>query len=823
MGDNRGTKIKWMDIVEKCLQSFELKTETDTTSGGRKLADPGFFEAKPDAALKTASGVKLRYISRESQPSLLLSNLPIEESNLREEEPLKYIAENTKGGPCTFYGTSGAGKTRRLFEFLSLNYGLYFLASKGRNPGSRDFESSIGRVSRQLDDCIAKSETQDSTEPDCDLNAVLRTSEQNYRKVADIVRLLVNSRIVVFIYVQNILGRRPTPYEWLLLQVSPDKFFDCDAFNVCFVEIAAAVSKRRINEYPEDLETFFEVMHCFIDEAQVLTKLMENKFISFFQTKQHQKCVPRTAYSAYLKGFMNVTAMKGTFRCPLFCGTGLSLHDFVDESSSGSYKPESHVPIFYSFEFFSEEKVMSYMKEMVDLDGIGADLILHAAKWLRGRPRATAFFIETFLEQKDKTDGFVASKGRFANKEGPFIRSIDRYVDILTSEEGSNTIGSSSNRLSWSARGSGAYHTVKSLLQKGLTDQSQCDARQDLIRSACAFALSGKSQIVSDKSAQLIQLGIASTVVDVTMPGFIKCCIDEPLIIQACINRLSFGQVVVQEMISSTNDVEKGLAFENFLRPQLQSQWKNVLAEELPDYQADLACYDVPTLSSYGVLSKVCETPSATLCWLKDASSARFEGTVEPFCKPDALMGPDLLSLLRDKNFTSRLLAVQTKLRYKVNQLEALRTIQPAMFYIADRSSKDPKLNKQLKNEDAEMWLELQNCFLFPRQDEAPPNKVAKIGDDDTPRPRTQPIVRMLVQFPAKKSRNSASGLVKFTEVNVTEDTTKQNCGMNDDDLDALIVIDRNSAHSLFGVEEQALLKLLKQIDTEECPVTFDV
>ena len=138
------------------------------------------------------------------------------------------------------------------------------------------------------------------------------------------------------------------------------------------------------------------------------------------------------------------------------------------------------------------------------------------------------------------------------------------------------------------------------------------------------------------------------------------------------------------------------------------------------------------------------------------------------------------------------------------------------MFYFEERG-KDPKLNKLLTEDDRKLWLDIQNSLLSPRQEEPSMNKVAKMSKEGTPRQRTQQIVRMLVQFPAERSRNSASGLLAFTEVKVP--TKAKTC--KEDELDALLVIDRVNLGSLFDVSEQELLKLLKPID-EECPETFD-
>ena len=62
-------------------------------------------------------------------PSLLLHNLTKKEHKKTPEYVC--IETTTKHGPCAFYGTSGAGKTRYVFEFLAQNYGLYFVAEKG--------------------------------------------------------------------------------------------------------------------------------------------------------------------------------------------------------------------------------------------------------------------------------------------------------------------------------------------------------------------------------------------------------------------------------------------------------------------------------------------------------------------------------------------------------------------------------------------------------------------------------------------------------------------------------------------------------------------
>jgi hypothetical protein len=72
-----------------------------------------------------------------SMPSLLLHDL---ENERHKDKPVYMrIAAASSDTPYALYGTSGAGKTRSIFEFLSHNHGLFFVASDHkRNAGSKD-------------------------------------------------------------------------------------------------------------------------------------------------------------------------------------------------------------------------------------------------------------------------------------------------------------------------------------------------------------------------------------------------------------------------------------------------------------------------------------------------------------------------------------------------------------------------------------------------------------------------------------------------------------------------------------------------------------
>ncbi|CAB9518756.1 expressed unknown protein [Seminavis robusta] len=77
---------------------------------------------------------------RDKYPSLVLNGLPNSESHT--EKVYEHIEAN-KGGMIGLYGTSGAGKTRSVLEYLSRNLGLYFVASTKHDAGSRDLEKAL--------------------------------------------------------------------------------------------------------------------------------------------------------------------------------------------------------------------------------------------------------------------------------------------------------------------------------------------------------------------------------------------------------------------------------------------------------------------------------------------------------------------------------------------------------------------------------------------------------------------------------------------------------------------------------------------------------
>eukprot|EP00978_Attheya_sp_CCMP212_P032160 scaffold124113_cov55-Attheya_sp.AAC.1 len=157
-------------------------------------------------------------------------------------------------------------------------------------------------------------------------------------------------------------------------------------------------------------------MSCFVDEAQMLLTKLDGYFLSKDGVEE------RSAYSAFVKG-LHVLAIKGIVQFPCFSGTGLSIDAFGSETKSVMTKPGDHSYTFTGLKTMTADNVIEYMKKFLNLDEVGMDLVTHVAKWLRGRPRWTATFLETFLVRKAKDK--APPPGPFKKNEELIITSLN--------------------------------------------------------------------------------------------------------------------------------------------------------------------------------------------------------------------------------------------------------------------------------------------------------------------------------------------------------------------------------------------------------------
>eukprot|EP00978_Attheya_sp_CCMP212_P036615 scaffold167584_cov27-Attheya_sp.AAC.1 len=298
------------------------------------------------------------------------------------------------------------------------------------------------------------------------------------------------------------------------------------------------------------------MMSCFVDEAQMLLKKLDGYFLS------KDGIARRSAYSAFVKGLFAL-AIEGHIQFPCFSGTGLSIDAFGSETNVGKMvKPQNHSYIFTELKTMTTDDVVEYMKKFLNLDGVGADLVNHVAKWLRGQPRWTTTFLETFLEHKAES---ATPPGRVLDNEKPIIASLNRYIEVVT-ESNESTI----RRHSWSLGNRSAYSAIGRMFM--MTGDEWSEAQRQIHKATFDFTLSGKPSLVTVQAAKLIEYGIASVAANSDI-DHIRGKIDEPLIVQASINFFGLQKSLTQNIVSSSSTFEQGYHFEQFVLPSIQARF----------------------------------------------------------------------------------------------------------------------------------------------------------------------------------------------------------------------------------------------------------
>jgi hypothetical protein len=426
------------------------------------------FEISEEAAFKCywkgkETGVPALIGEKKTRPSLLLHDLQNEEH--KETSGYKYIKNSQKKGPIALYGTSGAGKTRTIFEYLSLNYGFYLSAGADPkyNPGSRDVAFLIQHCAREM---------RPIPSDHVNRNAL---SENNLQDVQKMLKALLCVRTEVFHQINTVLlstrGQGLSCYEWLIIQLFPEDVLGCDIF----LDVFRKIVENKL-QFLKDGAPKLEKMSCFMDEAQVLLKKLEGVFLSTDGTE------PRSAYYAFLKSLTNLQLALGTIYYPCFSGTGMSIMAYKAAARSLVAKPnlQDHSFYFVGLKTLSGADVIQYMSKFLDLSKVKNDLVLHVGDWLKGRPRWVATFIETYIERQPTTSS-QELRGNFDIAERPLIKSLNRYIEVCTADPNA----AAARRLSWSLEDKSAFAAVSRMFDK--TGQEWSEAQETFRRATYGF------------------------------------------------------------------------------------------------------------------------------------------------------------------------------------------------------------------------------------------------------------------------------------------------------------------------------------------------
>ena len=431
--------------------------------------------------------------------------------------------------------------------------------------------------------------------------------------------------------------------------------------------------------------------------------------------------------------------------------------------------------------------VKSFLDKILDLSDANGDVVEHVCKWLCGRPRWTASFVELYSirqEKKSYASQPWRTRGKVECKSVKLLEALDRFLNIMTRKyEG---------RESWSAGETSAYACFRRAQNMGLSQE----ILSDLKLSVCKYAVGKGHHIFSDEASKvLIRNGVA-VVLDTDWKGtMIKGYLHEPIIVAAGLNSYDLDKFLRDSM---ANQEQGGLgeAFESLILPGLFME-----KERLPKFIQNnvkeqdfsvLKSFEVSQRSSYGV---VCvdarQNIKKTIEWMTAIWNSTFEGQVPPFCYPDVHFGPDLMFFLRNledyKDFRACLL--QSKYVTDVgNQQDALRTLVPDVLHCESRGKEGKqKFSGKIDQDLAEKWRDLKDQLVCDER----------------------PCLRLLVQMPAKPSSSASTGVVASgaTGPIPTKKGKKR---------DWMIVIDDNEAGELFSAKSADLVRLLKRKKEEQ-------
>ena len=152
-------------------------------------------------------------------------------------------------------GTTGAGKTRAIFEYLCSNYGFYFLAENDNysNYGSKDLTKFFGELES------------------------IGCHDKNTGFVQRYMNCALASRMHLLLQLKKRVGF--TPKKWLLVQIMVTK--ETDYLNYLTEIFRKARDSYLVNlwaEFRKEFKCSERKMLVYIDEAQVLLPQFEDYF-----------------------------------------------------------------------------------------------------------------------------------------------------------------------------------------------------------------------------------------------------------------------------------------------------------------------------------------------------------------------------------------------------------------------------------------------------------------------------------------------------------------------------------------------------------------
>jgi len=611
--------------------------------------------------LRPEAKVPRNLASSSTLPDFLTHGL---EERFSNDTPLfQDIVDGRHESPVGFYGTSGAGKTRSIFEIFARSYGLYFVAADARtlNPGSSDVEV----IYDKLEEFVEKS-----------------TQVENKKILSVYINALILCRLLVFCALRhalNSLGKELTCELWLRVQLAPRHYFGRDVFtsllymfvDSCSLGVGGVIKlSERMTHLEPSLDLVWQNTHRSIgtikfnvamDEANVLAR----KFMGYFVSSEDQG-QERSLLSPIFKTLREIVRERKLTYHPIFSGTGFLIAHIITQLSSATGKGSLNDTLHYDFKSLDKDGVKAYLESILDLSQLDKNIVEYTCRWLTGRPRWTVAFIDLLLER-------VYAENTDLNTM--FLEHIRRFVTFMTQPNAFSTASTNEreSRLFWRyGASSTARHTIEWFKADTNAD------RLNKIKEALVMHLftDQSAPLSGEFTPDLVNVGMCQ-VSTVTHGRSRRNTVDihvtfeEPLILEAALHSFlednSLPKFVKDAILTRERDNTKPpavymeyytvlCAFKN-MESTLDNAKYVIGGEDDEDpRERPFEELEMPTRSSFGKLVRNCSQDlEGTLDWLENMnefSSLGLMDFVEPFCYPFNNFGADVITMMHRTSVT---------------------------------------------------------------------------------------------------------------------------------------------------------------------------
>jgi hypothetical protein len=573
--------------------------------------------------------------TNNGRPCILLTGLEQENEMIMEPKEIK--------NNCDIFlllATSGMGKTRTIFQYLSKHFGLYFTPSDpsilsdelSHHFGPRDFLN----IQNKLDTFAESSKTENL--------AIIK----RYIKCLILARLLILERILCY-------SPEATPLNWLVFQLKNSKndtIFNRVALAVKdFTESDLSFELGRVREFFANHTSFCKTkrLPCVFDESQYLIRSGLGRFPSLDGTEG------RPFYSAMVDSVLHLFGDQRNSQefNTLFwaSGTGLNIQSITKYSLSQIARNVSileHGTINNILE--NSQAVYEYLCHYLPRVTVNSLDPYHLAGFV-GRRRFSSLLIENILLQ------------------GPEKIIVEKTRNNLISQMEET------------------WENIPKKIQIG-----NCDLRQfiDLSkRLISAFLITGGPIIVQNRErsdlVDALSIALFENGIGILEYSNVKC-------------RVSLKEPIVMIAGDRILGVTENLIFcqPGITLSSLGYMWEHSIARKLQQH----ACGNngmIDTAVVFGINQhELSKTPLVTPLELKNYGNEKFlsnmsildfiktDNLVSPLICPDKMAGPDLVFKLGEY-----VVFCQAKFSDKLSLGQALLSVTPSQFY-KDKTGKVP-------------------------------------------------------------------------------------------------------------------------------------